>query len=56
MGRNPDSPRRIAIGSEEARQGRIVLTTKSRRAIFIGGLIGIGILLAVLAIVRRAMG
>lgn len=39
------------IGAEEARQGRIVLTTRRRRVVFLSGLVG-G---AVLAIVAAAL-
>ncbi len=39
--------------AEEASQGQIVLTTPTRRAIFAGGLIGLVVLLAIIALAAR---
>jgi hypothetical protein len=53
---SPDEKRRLAreqgeaIASGRARKGHIVLNTPTRRAIFIGGLVGIVILVLALAI------
>jgi hypothetical protein len=50
---NPTGSKRTRLSAEEARQGRILLTTPLRRAIFIGGLVGIVLLVLFFAIVAR---
>ena len=45
-----DTDERAAIDPERARQGRIVLTTPLRRAVFIAGLAGMVVVALVLAL------
>jgi hypothetical protein len=49
---NTEPRHRMATG-EEARQGRIVLTTRTRRAAFIGGLVALVLLPLVIALLAR---
>jgi len=44
----PPPPRQEPYPAEKARGGEIILRTPLRRAIFIGGLVGIAVLLLVL--------
>jgi hypothetical protein len=50
--RNTESRHRVVTG-EEARQGRIVLTTRVRRAAFIGGLVALVLLPLAIALLAR---
>lgn len=49
MPRHPDQP--VHLTGEQARGGEIILRTPVRRAIFLAGLIGAGLLAVALAIV-----
>lgn len=49
----PSAPRKPeTLSDEELRQGRIVLRTHARRALFIGGLIAIAVFTAAMALLR----
>jgi hypothetical protein len=46
--RSPSSRRPITISGEDARGGEIILRTRRRRMIFIGGLIGLVLLVVII--------
>ena len=46
-GETPEPP---PYPAEKARGGEIILRTPARRAVFVGGLVGIGVLLLLLAL------
>ena len=50
MARKPDNDNSGGYPAEKARGGRIVLNTPARRAVFIGGLVAIVLLVLFLAI------
>ena len=50
MAREPDNDKSSGYPAEKVRQGRIVLNTPARRAIFIGGLAAIVLLVLFLAL------
>lgn len=50
---HPRSEEQPAYPAEKARGGEIILRTRTRRLIFIGGLVGIFVLLVVLGFAAR---
>ncbi|OHV89328.1 peptide ABC transporter permease [Mesorhizobium sp. ORS 3428] len=53
MSKDRDKEGRPVFSGEDARQGEIILRTRTRRIIFIAGLVGIVVLALVLSIALR---